>query len=99
MSYVEDVIRQLNQGATPAPRYTYDFKLAAVEQVKGGKTVHFVANTLGVAWDTLNSWVKAEKAGKLEGPPTEEISKMQNPCSDFSKPCPACKTKMNCCAM
>lgn len=45
--------------------YTQEFKIDAVRLVRGGQIIAAVAQTLEIADQTLNNWVKAEKQGKL----------------------------------
>lgn len=46
-------------------RYTQEFKIEAVRLVRGGQSIAAVAQTLGIADQTLHNWVKADEQGKL----------------------------------
>ncbi len=48
-------------------RYTLEFKREAVRLVTGGQSVSMAARKLGVVDQTLFNWVKAHRAGKLNG--------------------------------
>jgi transposase len=45
--------------------YTYKFKLEAVRLVESGQIVAETARSLGVIEQTLSSWTRAHKSGKL----------------------------------
>ena len=52
----------------PKQTYTLEFKQAAIRQVEvGGKRPALVARELGIIEQTLHSWLKAHRAGKLTG--------------------------------
>jgi transposase len=68
----------------PKQAYTTEFKLAAVQRIKGGQGFAVVARELGMSEQTLRNWVKAEQAGKLNGagakpvtPEQMELSRMR----------------------
>ena len=48
-------------------RYTLEFKVEAVRMVRNGQSQAAVAKILGISTQTLNSWLKADEAGKLAG--------------------------------
>lgn len=48
-------------------RYTLEFKQEAVRLVEGGQSQSLVAKNLGVAKQTLFSWVRANRQGSLKG--------------------------------
>ena len=48
-------------------RYTLEFKREAVRLVESGQSAASVARTLGVVEQTLGNWVKAHRAGSLQG--------------------------------
>ena len=51
----------------PHQVYTAEFKEAAVQRVKDGRSVSAVARELGMSMQTLRNWLKASEAGKLNG--------------------------------
>ncbi|MFX1670702.1 IS3 family transposase [Paraburkholderia sp. A2WS-5] len=51
----------------PRARYTLEFKVEAVRMVRNGQSQAAVAKILGISTQTLNSWLKADEAGKLAG--------------------------------
>jgi transposase len=51
----------------PRARYTLEFKIEAVRMVRNGQSQAAVAKILGISTQTLNSWIKADEAGKLTG--------------------------------
>jgi len=48
-------------------RYTLEFKQEALRLVESGQIPASVARTLGVMEQTLGNWVKAHRAGNLQG--------------------------------
>ena len=48
-------------------RYTLKFKQEAVRLVEAGQSIAAAARTLGVVYQTLCNWVKAQHHGKLQG--------------------------------
>jgi transposase len=48
-------------------RYTLEFKQEAVRLVESGQSVAAAARSLGVVEQTLANWVKAHRAGRLQG--------------------------------
>jgi len=50
-------------------RYTLEFKQEAVRLVALGQSPASVARTLGVVEQTLGNWLKAHRAGILQGSP------------------------------
>jgi len=48
-------------------RYTLEFKQEAVRLVESGQTMAAAARSLGVVEQTLDNWVKANRAGTLKG--------------------------------
>jgi len=51
----------------PKQQYTLEFKREAVRQVEAGKRPAALARELGVIEQTLHSWLKAHRKGKLSG--------------------------------
>ena len=51
---------------TTRARYTLEFKQEAVRSVEGGQSIA-AARTLSLVDQTLFSWVKAQRQGKLKG--------------------------------
>ena len=62
---------------TPRARYTLEFKQEAVRPVEGGQSIAAAARTLGVVDQTLLNWVKAHRAGKLNGGDSKAVSAEQ----------------------
>jgi transposase len=58
-------------------RYTLEFKQEAVRLVEGGQSIAAVARILGEVEQTLFSWVKAQRAGKLSGADRRAVSAEQ----------------------
>jgi transposase-like protein len=52
---------------TTRARYTLEFKQEAVRLVEGGQSIAVAARTLGMARQTLFTWVKAHRQGNLSG--------------------------------
>lgn len=48
-------------------RYTLEFKQEAVRLVESGQSIAEAARSLGVVEQTLATWIKAKRAGKLKG--------------------------------
>lgn len=48
-------------------QYTLEFKQEAIRLVKLGQSAGRVALTLGMPHQTLENWLRADKAGKLTG--------------------------------
>ena len=48
-------------------RYTLEYKIEAVRMVRNGQSQSAVAKILGISSKTLNDWIKADDAGKLNG--------------------------------
>ncbi len=61
----------------PKQEYTAEFKELAVNRVTAGQTPAAVARELGRIEQTLRHWVKAAKAGKLNGPGTKAVTPEQ----------------------
>ena len=61
-------------------RYTLEYKQEAVRLVTSGQKVAAAAKALGIVEQTLANWVKAEKAGRLRGVKSEQVSaeRMEN---------------------
>ena len=55
-------------------RYTLEYKQEAVRLVSSGQKVAAAAKALGIVEQTLANWVKAEKAGRLRGVKSEQVS-------------------------
>ena len=55
-------------------RYTLEYKQEAVRLVTSGQRVAAAAKALGIVEQTLANWVKAEKAGRLRGVRSEQVS-------------------------
>jgi transposase len=51
----------------PKQEYTPEFRELAVKRVGAGQGIGAVARELGLVEQTLRNWVKAAKAGKLNG--------------------------------
>ncbi|MEX3953674.1 IS3 family transposase [Paraburkholderia sp. EG287B] len=51
----------------PRARYTLEFKIEAVRMVRNGQSQAATAKILGISTQTLNAWIKADDAGKLNG--------------------------------
>lgn len=63
-------------GSTRA-RYTLEFKLEAVRLVKGGQAAAVTAKVLGVAPQTLSTWLSKHEAGALQGAGSKPVSEEQ----------------------
>jgi transposase len=50
----------------PRARYTLEFKIEAVRMVRNGQS-QAAAKILAISTQTLNAWIKADDAGKLNG--------------------------------
>ena len=61
----------------PKREYTAEFKELAVKRVKDGQTAGAVAKDLGLVEQTLRNWVKAAKAGKLNGASAKAVTPEQ----------------------
>jgi transposase len=61
----------------PKQQYTPEFRELAVNWVTAGQTPAAVARELGLIEQTLRNWVKAAKAGKLNGPGTKPVTPEQ----------------------
>jgi transposase len=61
----------------PKQEYTPEFKELAVNRVTAGQTPAAVARELGLIEQTLRNWVKAAKAGKLNGAGTKAVTPEQ----------------------
>jgi transposase len=48
-------------------RYTLEYKLEAVRQVKGGQSIAAVAKVLGIPKASLSNWVRQDVRGQLSG--------------------------------
>ena len=46
-------------------RYTVEYKLEAIRQVKAGQAVSVVAKVLGLPKSTLSNWVRSSERGEL----------------------------------
>lgn len=64
-------------GKTPRARYTLEFKLEALRLIGVGQSTAVVAATLGVAPQTLQNWLKAQREGKLGGAGSKPVSAEQ----------------------
>ena len=62
---------------TSRARYTLEFKQEAVRLAQGGESIAAAARTLGVVDQTLFSWVKAHRQGKLKGAEGKPVSAEQ----------------------
>ena len=58
-------------------RYTLEYKQEEVRLVEGGQSIAAAARTLGVVDQTLFNWVKAQRAGKLNGADSKPVSAEQ----------------------
>ena len=61
----------------PKQEYTAEFKELAVKRVNAGQGISAVARELGLVEQTLRNWVKAAKAGKLNGAGAKIVSPEQ----------------------
>lgn len=61
----------------PKQAYTTEFKEQAVAQVANGRGIPTVSRELGMSEQTLRNWVKAAKAGKLDGAGSKEVTPEQ----------------------
>jgi len=64
-------------GKTPRASYTLEFKLEALRLIGVGQSTAAVAATLGVAPQTLQNWLKAQREGKLGGAGSKPVSPEQ----------------------
>ena len=64
-------------GKRPRAKYTLEFKLEALRQIAAGQSVAVVSAVLGVSGNSLHSWVKAQREGKLGGPGSKAVSAEQ----------------------
>lgn len=55
-------------------RYTPEFRLEAVRQVKAGQSVSVVARVLGIPKASLGNWVRASEKGGLSTVPPPRSS-------------------------
>ena len=62
---------------TKRAQYTLEFKQEAVRLVQGGQSIAGAARTLGVVDQTLFNWVKAQRAGRLTGADSKQVSAEQ----------------------
>jgi transposase len=61
----------------PKQEYTAEFKELAVKRVNAGQGIGAVARELGLVEQTLRNWVKAAKAGKLNGAGAKAVTPEQ----------------------
>ena len=61
----------------PKQAYTTEFKEQAVAQVASGRSIPTVSHELGMSEQTLRNWVKAAKAGKLDGAGSKAVTPEQ----------------------
>jgi len=61
----------------PKQEYTPEFRELAVKRVKAGQSIGAVAKDLGLIDQTLRNWVKADAAGKLNGPGAKVVTPEQ----------------------
>jgi transposase len=61
----------------PRGRFTPEFKVEAVRLVKAGQSISMTAKVLGMSIQTLHTWVKLDKAGKLKGIGAKPVSEEQ----------------------
>ena len=69
--------RKTEKTKTSRARYTLEFKQEAVRPVENGQSIASVARSLGVVDQTLFSWVKAYRQGKLTGADSKPVSAEQ----------------------
>ena len=62
---------------TTRAQYTLEFKQEAVRLVRSGQSIAAAARTLGLVEQTLHSWVRAERAGKLNRADKKPVSAEQ----------------------
>ena len=55
-------------------RYTLEYKLEAVRQVKGGQSIAAVARVLGIPKASLSNWVRQDVRGPLSGAGDKAVS-------------------------
>lgn len=61
----------------PKQEYTAEFKELAVKRVNAGQGIGAVARELSLVEQTLRNWVKAAKAGKLNGAGAKAVTPEQ----------------------
>ena len=61
----------------PKQEYTTEFRELAVKRVSAGQGIGAVARELGLVEQTLRNWVKAAKAGKLNGAGSKVVTAEQ----------------------
>lgn len=61
----------------PKQEYTPEFRELAVNRVKAGQSIGVVARELSLIEQTLRTWVKKAKAGKLNGPGSPAVTAEQ----------------------
>ena len=69
--------RKTEKTRTSRARYTLEFKQEAVRPVENGQSIASVARFLGVVDQTLFSWVKAYRQGKLTGADSKPVNAEQ----------------------
>ena len=67
----------MRQHSLPKQEYTTEFKELAVKRVNAGQGIAAVARELGLVEQTLRNWVKAAKAGKLNGVGSKAVTPEQ----------------------
>lgn len=60
-------------------RYTREFKLEAVRQVKAGQAIAVVAKVLGIPKGSLGSWVRQSNKGELNGASVDDKAAKVSP--------------------
>jgi len=58
-------------------RDTLEYKLEAVRMVNGGQSLAAASKILGIADQTLNDWVKAEREGRVGGAGSRPVNPEQ----------------------
>lgn len=58
-------------------QFTTEFKLEAVRLVKAGQSISMTAKVLGMSIQTLHTWVKRDKLGKLKAADARPVSQEQ----------------------
>ena len=60
-------------------RYTREFKLEAVRQVKAGQAIAVVAKVLGIPKGSLGSWVRQSSKGELKAASVDDKAAKVSP--------------------
>lgn len=63
--------------STTRAKYTLEFKLEAVRLVHCGQSIAATARILGLVYQTLHNWIRAEQQGRLGGAGSKPMSPEQ----------------------